>query len=78
MKKLSFKKAAAKVLQAADEPLSAKEITQLALDEDMISTSGATPEATMAAQLYNDINNNPSTQFKKVGRGFKRVGSMPC
>ncbi len=70
MKKLSFKKAAAKVLQAADEPLSANEITQIALDEDMISTSGATPEATMAAQLYTDINNNPSTQFKKVGRGL--------
>ncbi len=70
MKKLSFKKAAAKILKTAEEPLSAKEITQIALDEDIIVTSGATPEATMAAQLYTDINKNPSTQFKKVGRGL--------
>lgn len=70
MKKLSFKEAAAKILKDADEPLSAKEITNIALDEELIETSGATPEATMAAQLYTEINNNSSTKFKKVGRGL--------
>lgn len=70
MKKLSFKEAAIKILKEADEPLSAKEITDIALNEEMIETSGATPEATMAAQLYTDINNNSSSKFKKVGRGL--------
>lgn len=69
MKKLSFKEAAAKILKDADEPLSAKEITEIALNQELIDTLGATPEATMAAQLYTDINKNASTQFKKVGRG---------
>lgn len=65
MKKISFKEAAIKILNEADEPLSAKEITKIALDEDLIETSGATPEATMAAQLYTDTG-----KFKKVGRGL--------
>lgn len=70
MKKLSFKEAAIKILKEAEEPLSAKEITEIAMDEELIETSGATPEATMAAQLYTDINNNTSSKFKKVGRGM--------
>lgn len=70
MKKISFKDAAAKILKATEEPLSAKEITKIALDEGLIETSGVTPEATMGAQLYTDINNNPSSRFKKVGRGI--------
>lgn len=65
MKKLSFKEAAVKILNQADEPLSAKEITKIALEEELIETSGATPEATMAAQLYTDTG-----KFKKVGRGL--------
>ncbi len=65
MKKLSFKGAAIKILKEADEPLTAKEITEVALEEGLIETSGATPEATMAAQLYTDTG-----KFKKVGRGL--------
>ncbi|MEQ9218267.1 MAG: restriction endonuclease [Cyclobacteriaceae bacterium] len=65
MKKLSFKEAAVKILKEADEPLSAKEITKIALDDELIETSGATPDATMAAQLYTDTG-----KFKKVGRGL--------
>ena len=65
MKKLSFKGAAIKILEEADEPLTAREITDVALDEGLIETSGATPEATMAAQLYTDTG-----KFKKVGKGL--------
>ncbi len=54
MKKLSFKEAAVKTLQDADQPLSAKEITEIALENELIDTSGMTPEATMAAQLYTE------------------------
>jgi restriction endonuclease Mrr len=69
MKKKSFKEAAVIILKDADEPLSAQEITDIALEREMIETSGSTPEATMAAQLYVDINKNSATKFKKVGRG---------
>lgn len=65
MKKLSFKEAAIKILKAADEPLSAKEIIKIALEEELIETASATPDATMAAQLYTD-----KEKFKKVGRGL--------
>lgn len=65
MKKLSFKQAAVKILTEAKEPLSAREITEIALDDELIETSGATPEATMAAQLYTDTG-----RFKKVGKGL--------
>jgi len=65
MKKLSFKEAAVKILTEADEPLSAKEITKIAIEDELIETSGATPSATMAAQLYTDTG-----KFKKVGRGL--------
>ncbi len=69
MKKLSFKEAAIQVLKQADEPLSAKEIADLAMESGLIETSGATPDATMAAQLYTDINKNTYSDFKKVGKG---------
>ena len=59
-KKLSFKKAAIKILGNTKEPLSAKEITKIAIEEDLIETSGQTPEATMAAQIYVDINDEKS------------------
>lgn len=65
MKKLSFKEAAVKILKEAEEPLSAKEITKIALEDALIETSGATPDATMAAQLYTD-----TAKFKKVGKGL--------
>ena len=65
MRKLSFKGAAIKILKEAEEPLTAKEITELALDQELIETSGSTPEATMAAQLYTDTG-----KFKKVGKGL--------
>jgi len=69
MKKLSFKEAAIQILNRADEPLSAKEIADLAMESELIETSGATPDATMAAQLYTDINKNTYSDFKKVGKG---------
>lgn len=65
MKKLSFKEAAIKILKEAEEPLSPREITRIALEEGLIESSGETPEATMAAQLYTD-----TAKFKKVGRGI--------
>ena len=68
-KPLSFKQAAERILRAAERPLSPKEIVERALEAGLIETEGATPDATMGAQLYLDLRNNAKTPFKKVGRG---------
>lgn len=68
-KKLSFKEAALQVLKEEKEPLSAKEIVDLAFQKDLLSSVGKTPHASMAAQLYVDINKNKKSKFKKVGKG---------
>ena len=39
------------------------------MDVSLIDTEGATPDATMGAQLYVDIRRNPQTCFRLVGRG---------
>jgi len=68
-KPMSFKSAAKELLKRAGEPMTAKELTAQAIEQGMLAPEGKTPEATMAAQLYVDINKNPKTPFKKVGRG---------
>jgi len=66
---LSFKEAASQILKLVNEPLSAQEIIDIALQKGILSSEGKTPEATMAAQLYLDIKNNENSRFKKVGKG---------
>jgi len=51
----SFKSAAIKILSDAKKPLHYEEITKIALEKGLIETSGATPEATMNAQISIDI-----------------------
>jgi HJR/Mrr/RecB family endonuclease len=46
-----------------------KDIVDIAFMKGLLSTEGKTPEATMAAQIYVDINQNKKTKFKKVGKG---------
>ncbi len=68
--KRTFKEVALQVLKTIREPLTAKEIVEHAVQEGLLLTEGKTPEATMSAQLYVDINNNKKTKFKKVGKGY--------
>lgn len=68
-KTMSYKAAAIELLRRSGEPMTAKELTAQAIEEGLIAPEGKTPEATMAAQLYVDINKNPKTPFKKVGKG---------
>lgn len=70
IKKQTFKEVAHQVLKTRNEPLTAKEIVDIALQEGILSTEGKTPDASMSAQLYVDINNNKKTKFKKVGKGL--------
>lgn len=62
-----FKRAALDILSKSKKPLHSKEITRLALEKGILETDGATPEASMNAQL--------STDFKRKGKNsdFKRV-----
>ena len=69
-KKVSFIEAARIVLQNVDDPKTPKEITAIALEQGVLETEGRTPEATMAARLYVDINKNPKSIFQKVGKGL--------
>jgi len=52
---MSFKLAAIKILREAKEPLHYEEITKRALEQNLVETSGTTPEATMNAQISVDI-----------------------
>jgi hypothetical protein len=52
----SFKDAALKILKEAGKPLHAKEITEIALKNNLIKTNGKTPDVTMNARLITDIN----------------------
>ncbi len=47
----SFKIAAIKVLRKSKEPLHYDEITKRAIEQDLIVTSGATPDATMNSRI---------------------------
>lgn len=51
----TFKQAALAILSRAAKPLHYREITRLALDQGLLETEGATPEATMNAQLSVEI-----------------------
>ena len=54
----SFKRSAIKILRDAKEPLHYEEITKRAIQNNLIVTSGATPENTMNAQITTDIRLN--------------------
>ena len=49
--------------------MSPSEITERSIQSGFLKTEGATPDATMAAQLYLDIKNNLRSPFKKAGKG---------
>lgn len=60
--------------------MTAAEITKIAIEENLIDSSGETPHATMAAQIYVDINKDKNSQFRKVGRGLftlKKKSDVP-
>lgn len=68
---VSFKLAAIKILKEAKEPLHYDEITKKALEQNLIETSGSTPEATMNAQISVDIKNkDQNSAFVRTKPGF--------
>ena len=63
----TFKQSAIEILKKAKTPLHYTEITRLALESGILETEGATPEATMNAQIVVDIKN------KGEGSDFART-----
>ena len=53
----TFKQSAIEILKKTKKPLHYTEITRLALESGLLETEGATPEATMNAQIVVDIKN---------------------
>ncbi len=53
-----YKNAAYEVLLEANKPLHYRDITKIALEKGILETSGATPEASLNAQLSVDIKQN--------------------
>ena len=70
MSNITFGEAAYQVLKQVGGPLSANEITSVALEQGIISTAGKTPSATMGARLYVEIKRKgDESKFVKVDRG---------
>ena len=67
----TFKQSAIEILKKAGTPLHYTEITRLALESGILETEGATPEATMSAQLVIDIKN------KHEGSNFIKRSATP-
>ena len=63
----TFKQSAIEILKKTKTPLHYAEITRLALESGILETEGATPEATMNAQIVVDIKN------KGAGSDFIRT-----
>lgn len=65
----SFKMAAYEILKKAKKTLHAKDITRIALEQNLITTEGETPEHTMHAQISVDI--------KKKGKASLFIRTAP-
>ncbi|MBN1585721.1 winged helix-turn-helix domain-containing protein [Candidatus Uhrbacteria bacterium] len=64
----SFKSVAVRVLKRAGKPLHSKKITEIALGNGWLKSSGATPWATMNALLVTDVNaRKDKSPFTKIG-----------
>ncbi|MEO0102517.1 MAG: HTH domain-containing protein, partial [candidate division WOR-3 bacterium] len=70
MAKATFIEAAYQILKERGIPLTSGEITKIALERNLIETSGKTPSATMAAGFYRDIKEKGNNSlFVKIERG---------
>lgn len=68
---LTFRAAAQKVLAEAGEPLHPRVIAERALAGGLVTTTGKTPDATMAAQLYTEIQaHGEQSTFVPAGKGL--------
>jgi hypothetical protein len=66
---VDFKTAAARILEEVGSPLHYSDITELALKDGYLKSSGRTPQNTMRARLSVDVRDNPKTPFTQSAPG---------
>lgn len=72
---ITFLQLAEKILKEKEQPLSPSEIWQIAQTEGYdkeVATKGKTPEATLGAQLYVEVRDNPTSIFAATSSRPKR------
>jgi hypothetical protein len=70
---VSFLEAAEIVLREERRPLTAEEITNIALRRGLLKTSGKTPTSTMSAKLYGAPASSPIRRQYVPSRGRRRA-----
>jgi len=73
---VSFLGGAETVLRSAKKPLTAAEITEIALRRGLIETRGKTPAATMSAALYGAPSESPIQRVFTPGSTRAKNGSV--
>lgn len=74
---MNFYELAKQVIQQMNQPLSANEIWEKAVElglDNQLKTKGKTPWATLGARLYIEVRDNPTSVFEAVGKNPKRFG----
>ncbi|MGZ3420566.1 MAG: HTH domain-containing protein [Polyangiales bacterium] len=66
---MTFTEAAAEVLRIAGKPLHFKDITQMAIERNLLSHVGKTPDVTMGARLSLQIKKEPDGEIVRVKPG---------
>jgi hypothetical protein len=62
---MTYLEAALAVLRVARRPLTTREIVARAVAQGMLQPVGKTPEATMSAQLYRYVGNDPEALIER-------------
>ena len=69
-KELTWKQAITKVLESSQEPLHTQDITEAIITDGLRTSMGATPVATVAAQLYSSIKQyGKDSPYVRVAKG---------
>ncbi len=77
MARKTFREAAVRILEQAQQPLHFQDITRLAMEQKLIQPGGTTPEQSMGASLYMDIKrHNEASQFRQTGPGVFALTSF--
>jgi hypothetical protein len=63
---MDFMKAAIEVLGSEDRPMTGREITEIAIQRNLIQPHGKTPVATMTARLYVATRDDPECQVERL------------
>lgn len=66
---MTFLEAAYRILKQVGRPLHYREITERALQENLLDTGGLTPGDTMGSRLYTDTL-KPKSLFRRAGKGL--------